>query len=102
MQSLSWRAGLAGLTRAHLSSGRHVQYPCYIAMCSVRDLPEIARELPPAEVEEALRCYRRVLLFDLNEFSGWKVRRAACLTASCLRCCLVGAKCSLPRKRGAS
>lgn len=64
---------MTGILRA-LLGGRQTEavYPCYVAMCTVKDLPTLEQSLDPEQLEGALKCYRNVLMLDLKEFSGWQ------------------------------
>lgn len=72
MQSISWSEGLFSLLRAALrvtnAGGKH---PCFVAMTVVKDWPELVQHLTSEQANSVLEAYRRALLMDLGEFSGW-------------------------------
>jgi hypothetical protein len=73
LQTVQLGGGVVGLLRA-LSGFKKAEavYPCYVAMCTVKDLATLEQSLDPEQLREALKCYQNVLMLDLKEFSGWQ------------------------------
>jgi hypothetical protein len=72
MQSISWWSGISGLLLSLRGSNAEAMYPCYVAMCTVKDLPALEEQLPADQLNLALTWYLEILAVDLQEFSGWQ------------------------------
>lgn len=76
MQSLSWTDGLLGVvTRPRLNAP--APHPCYVALCTVKEVEDMLVRYEISTAAAALTCYRGVCERALSQFCGWKLTLGA-------------------------